>query len=323
VSVVRGQGLFALAALIIAVLAAAAETRRVDAQQAPSIIDAVVEPRQATVGDRLNLTIRVAHDDAFSVTGPAFGDNFGVLELLDVREPLVARAGPGSSITTFGYTLTAFATGAHEVPRLPVRWSSGAGEGVVETEPVTVIIASVLNPGDDELRPLKPQLTIADPAPSPLVPAAYVAIFAALTALGYVLVQRAIGGRPLTAPVEPEPIVLTPAERARAALDALAGERGDLRRYYAGIAATVRRYLSERYGFGAYAMTRRELQRHMSRSGLDRWPARLTGNLLEQSDAVQFAGFEPAPERADADLTAAYEIIELTQEESNAAETDT
>ena len=77
----------------------------------------------------------------------------------------------------------------------------------------------------------------------------------------------------------------------------------------------MRRYLSERYGFPAYAMTRRELQRHMSRSGLDRWPARLTGNLLEQCDAVQFARFAPAPERQDADLTAAYEIIELTQEE--------
>jgi hypothetical protein len=174
----------------------------------------------------------------------------------------------------------------------------------------------VLDPGDTELRPLKPQLEIADPAPSPLVPAAYVAIFAALTALGYVLVQRAIGGRPQTLTQEPEAIPLTPAERARASLDALSTERGDLQRYYAGIAATVRQYLSERYDFPAYAMTRRELQRHMSRSGLDRWPARLTGNLLEQCDAVQFARFAPAPERQEADLTAAYEIIELTQEES-------
>jgi hypothetical protein len=59
-------------------------------------------------------------------------------------------------------------------------------------------------------------------------------------------------------------------------------------------------------------MTRTELQREMSRAGIDRWPARVTANLLEQCDAVQFAGFVPPPERREADLTAAYEIVEIT-----------
>ena len=319
---IRSQGpiRIVVAALIGASLALTLVERPADAQQAPTIADAAIEPRQATVGDRLQLTITVAHDDATSVEGPGFGDNFGALELLEVNEPLVARAGPGASITTLGYILTSFNTGVFDVPPLPVRWASGAGEGIVETEPLRVIIASVLDPGDDVLRPLKPQLEIADPAPSPLVPTLYVAIFAVPTALGYVLVQRAINARPQTATPEPAPIPLTPAERARAALDALAGERADLARYYGAIAMTMRRYLSERYGFPAYAMTRRELQRHMSASGLDRWPARITGNLLEQCDAVQFALFAPAPERTEADLTAAYEIVELTQDERERAE---
>lgn len=301
------------------VLALSVASLSAGAQEAPTIVDAVVEPRQATVGDRLQLTIRVAHNDLFSISGPGFGDNFGTLELLDVAEPHVSRAGPGTSITTLGFTLTSFATGAHELPPLPVRYTSGAGDGVLETDTETIIIESVLSPGDTELRPLKAQLEIADQAPSPIVPAVYVAMFAALTALGYVLVARAIGGRPRETVFEPAPIPLTPAERARAVLDALArGDRRDVAAYYSAIAATVRRYLSERYAFPAYAMTRRELQRHMSRSGLDRWPARLTGNLLEQSDAVQFAGFAPAAERADADLTAAYEIIDLTQADEGA-----
>jgi hypothetical protein len=59
-------------------------------------------------------------------------------------------------------------------------------------------------------------------------------------------------------------------------------------------------------------MTRRELERGMTRAGVDRWPARLMANLLEQCDAVQFGGFAPAPARIDADLTAAYEVIQLT-----------
>ncbi len=312
----RSRLAFALAVLSVACVLVSGGATSANAQQAPTIAGVGVEPRQATVGDRLQLTIKVAHADAYSIVGPGFGDNFGAMELLEIAEPLVTRAGPGSSLTTLGYTLASFTTGAHELPPLPVRWTAGGGEGVIETEPFTIIIQSVLDPGDEALRPLKPQIEIADPAPSPIVPAIYVAMFAALTALGYVLVQRAIGARPQTTTPEPATIPLTPAERARAALDALVGgPHGDLAYYYATIAATVRRYLSERYGFPAYAMTRRELQRHMSRSDLDRWPARVTGNLLEQCDAVQFAAFAPAPERTEADLTAAYEIIELTQAE--------
>lgn len=298
----------------VAILAMALAASLAHAQEAPAIVAVRVTPDTATVGDRLELTIEVDHDDAFTVEGPGFGDSFGKLELIAIADPRTESRG-GVSRTTFGYTLAAFVTGMVELPPLPVRWRGAAGEGAISTPAQTITIESVLTPGDDELRPLKPQLDIADPAPSPIVPIVYVALFAALTALGYVLVSRAIGARPAGAAVAPE-IALTPAEAARAALDALAAADAtgrDLAWYYASIAATVRRYLSGRYGFPAYAMTRTELQRHMTREELGRWLARLTANLLEQCDAVQFAGFAPAPERAEADLTAAYEIIELTQ----------
>ena len=62
-------------------------------------------------------------------------------------------------------------------------------------------------------------------------------------------------------------------------------------------------------------MTRSELERGAERAGIDRWPARVIGNLLEQCDAVEFAAFRPAAERRSADLTAAYEIIELTTQQ--------
>jgi hypothetical protein len=287
----------------------------VEAQQTPTIASVTLEPRLATIGDRLKFTIEVEHARSFSVEGPGFDDSFGEFELVRIDEPRAVENGD-TTRTTLGYTLTTFTLGSVEVPSLSVRWRGEAGEGTLTTEPQSAIIESVLQPGDDELRPLKPQLEIADEAPSPLLPALYVALFAALTVFGYFLVARAIGG-PRVAPapvIEPE-APLTPAERARVSLDALS--RDDLREYYAALASIVRRYLSERYGFAAYAMTRTELQRHMTREELGRWPARLVANLLEQCDAVQFAGFAPAAERAEADLTAAYEIIELTEPAAN------
>jgi hypothetical protein len=37
------------------------------------------------------------------------------------------------------------------------------------------------------------------------------------------------------------------------------------------------------------------------------------GGLLEQCDAVVFAGYRPALERAELDLTAAFEVVEMSR----------
>ncbi len=109
---------------------------------------------------------------------------------------------------------------------------------------------------------------------------------------------------------------MSPEDAARRALDG-AGSRfgadGDFAAYYGVLASTVRDYLTYRFGFPAFALTTVELQGQMVFRGMDRWQARLVGGLLSQCDAVMFAHYRPAGERADADLTAAYEIIEMSR----------
>lgn len=285
------------------------------AQQAPRIVSVTFEPQEATVGDRLTLTITIAHEDGVTVAGPGFDGDFGGLEIIDIAGARTDASG-SETRTTLVYTLAAFETGTAMLPPLPVTYRGASGAGALTTPEQRVEIVSVLAPGETDLRPLKPQLEIDSDAPTPLVPATFVALFAVLTGAGYVLLSHAMASRPLPAPVivAPRP----PHEAARADLDALSrsdlGER-DPTGYYAAIAAIMRRYLSARFDFPAYAMTRRELDHEMRRAGIERWPARLTSNVLEQCDAVQFAGFRPAAPRRDADTTAAYEIIDLTAPE--------
>jgi hypothetical protein len=117
---------------------------------------------------------------------------------------------------------------------------------------------------------------------------------------------------------EPAPVVEASAEdRARLVLDKTGvefGAGGDYVAYYRSIGVTVRSYLSERYGFPAFALTTRELESEMLRRGLDRWQVRVAGGLLTQCDSVVYAHYRPAAERADADLTAAYEIVEMSRQ---------
>jgi hypothetical protein len=79
---------------------------------------------------------------------------------------------------------------------------------------------------------------------------------------------------------------------------------------YRTLASTVRAALASRYGFPARALTTTELERRMEAEGVDRWQARLVGGLLEECDAVVYAGYRPASERRLADLNMAREILE-------------
>jgi hypothetical protein len=265
-----------------------------------------VEPQQATVGDRIEVTVIVAHDDGVTITGPGFDADYGGLEVVEIPPP----ENDGDS-TTLREVLTAFAPGAVTVPPLPIQWTATDGaSGTVQTPAQSLEVRSVLQAGDDTLRPLKPQLDLETEAPSPLVPTSVVVMMAVLLAFGYYLMRRAVDARPRRPEVLLPP--LSPGDAARRELDALSAAGADPRPFYAAIAMVMRHYLSAQFDFPAYAMTRTELQREMARAGIDRWPARVTGNLLEQCDAVQFAGFVPPVERREADLTAAYEIIDIT-----------
>ena len=147
-----------------------------------------------------------------------------------------------------------------------------------------------------------------DAPPSPLLPALFVAVFAILTAAGYLLHFRTLKMQP------PTLLPTVPAEeRARAALasaEPLADI--DVRAYYGCIGAAIRAYLAERFALSATAMSRNEVETAMASARSDPRAAALAAGLLESCDAAQFAGLVPDHAHRAADLADAREIIELT-----------
>lgn len=286
----------------------------------PVVTSVRVEPFVANVGDRMTLTIEVDHEAGVTIEGPAADADFGSLEFVGAAAPVVTADDDGSGErTTLAYTVTTFVLGSATTPAFEITWRGPGVEGTITTDPAPYTVDSVLAPDDNTLRPLKTQFELPQPAPAPFVPATFVVMMAGLTALGYWLMRRAIDTRPAPVVAVAAPIVpaIPPGVIARAELDAIGADglaASDPEAYYARIASTVRQYLSARFDFPGYAMTRREMERGMTRAGIDRWPSRVTSNLLEQCDAVQFAKFRPARERWEQDLAAAYEIVEITSE---------
>ncbi len=320
-----------LAALVLAALlwvaVPAAHAQTPDA--AGATLGVTIDRTEVTVGDRISvtLTLRLPADAQPDLS--ALDRQFGDLDVLFVGLPDVQALPDGRSLVRARYEVAAFRPGATAIPILTVPYTTAAGSATVASaQPLPVTVTSVLqvpegeDPGD--IRDLKPQIDLSYRgglswrAVLPALAAA-VAVAAAVAGL---LWWRARRRRPAPAPVS---TAATPAyeSAALAELDRIAGlglvEEGKLREFHALLAACIRRYLSERFGFPAFALTTSELAGRMEREGIDRWPARLATGLLTECDAVEYAGYVPAAARAGTSLDIAREIVVLTREAADPA----
>jgi len=301
-------------AFAAAILGLAAMTAGAGAEPVVTGVE-VQAPDNLTVGDRFHLLVRLEAEKGTEVSIAA-GALPIAFEVTNTPSPQRRSLPGGREEIIFDLEVAVFLPGDVPVPPIEVAYQEPDGiTGSVLTPAALVIVESVLDPSAPLApRGLKPQLEVGS--------AGSAAIF--FTALGVVLAVLAVvvlliyrSTRPRRQPAMAlETADMGPEDRARVVLEAAgaAFERDrDFVTYYGAIAVTVRNYLTERYGFHAFALTTRELNAEMGRRGIDRWQARLVNGLLTQCDAAVYARYQPALERAGHDLTAAFEIVEMSR----------
>jgi hypothetical protein len=276
-----------------------------------------VDRTDFTLGDRVRVTVTVQHpaDVLVDIKPP---EKSTALRVIDTPPPVDTPNADGTTLTRFEFVLGLFALGQQQVPPLNLTWlqedgTSGAGQ--VTVPPLNV--RSTVAADDTVPRPLKPQLSVEGaPAAWPLAAAIGAGIVAAIALAAGAVWWRMHRRRPAAA--VPVPVIAPLAEdQARRLLEEMARANplasGDYDTYYGTISAVIRGYLQQRFEFSATALTRGELVRRMSSLGVERWQARLVGGLLDRCDSAVYARRRPDPASADHDLTAAFEIIELSR----------
>lgn len=260
----------------------------------------------AEIGQRINLHMEVVTPRGATVDVLPGSPTWNRVEVIEVRSSTVRDAGD-KAIHSIDLVVAPFLTG--DLAFAPALTVVVGSETTLRLMPMALLtVVPSLLPGDKlELSPLAPPRAI-DGAESLLLRPAIVlgAISGALLALmlGFVLVQRIVHHMRKAPPLvfEPAPVPSLAAAELLLASDPVAA--------YRTLAAIVRSELGTRYGFPAPALTTRELKGRMEGAGVDRWEARLVGGLLEECDAVVYAGYRPAAERRAADLTMAREIVQ-------------
>ncbi len=310
--------------LVLASAFVAFAPRAAAAQQPPAPIlgvEITMTRGDLSIGDRVAMTLRVRHRADVAVTA-----TLEAPASIEFGKPAVSTLAlpDGAVQTTVTWTVQPFVIGRVRPTPFPVAWVTQDGRtGRFQVQPPEFEVIPTRAPGDTGLRGLK------EPAAVPGGPSAWLrpslTALAAATALPVVvglvwLVARrlrALLRRHYGPAIEVAVAPVTAESSARESLDDLAGmtliESPAFERYYGTIAVVVRRYLSERIGFNAHALTTDELELRMTANGVDRWQARLVGGLLERCDAAVYAHRFPDPASADHDLTVAYEIVELSR----------
>lgn len=291
------------ALLLAALIAALALALPAAAQDGDS---ATVTKPGAEIGEQVRLVLEVVTPPGASVELDPAAPSWGSVQV--VRTESQTQQPQGDSIRhTITVVIAAFGLGRLDF-QPAVNIIQGVDSSPRDLPAVSMeIVATLAADAPLQLSPLPPPSAISGAESPFLRPAIALGALLAvilLAGLSYIAVQ-AVKRRPRRVPAaegEPPPHPDLAGAGALLHTDPVAA--------YRALASDVRRHLGQRYGFPAVALTSRELETRMEAVGVDRWEARLVGGLLENCDAVVYAGYRPAAERREADLTMAREIVE-------------
>lgn len=264
----------------------------------------VANPSQVTVGDIFTLTLQVIHPAGAQIAPAPFESQWGVFEIRQI-EPLATTTLEGGneeqSIQVLRATL--WATGTFTTPEYEISVVDADGMATQHSvQSATVNVKSVLQPGDETLRDIKPQASLA------FIPR-WVQILAALIIAAMVLgaiiwLWQRRRNVPEDTASEPIFVDTRPADvKALEALHEIAERHLPTQRLFAEhydlVTDVVRRYLHEGFGIPALDQTTSELNLTFPSNVLDVDDRALLFQLLEEADLVKFAKVEPDFGQAD------------------------
>lgn len=232
-------------------------------ERGPVTVTMMVDRKEITIADRLNLTLRVDAEEEYSTELPRFGEKLEQFGIVDYETSQPTLVDDGKVRIERSYVLEPFLSGEYKVPSMTVRfWKEGEGDEPkvheLETEELSVTVSSLLPETLAELaiEDIVPPMEM----PAPPMQAAWPWLSgggAVLCLLGFV-VWRARRKR-LSAQAPPP---LPADEIAYRELEALIAEdlvgKGEIKLFYTRVSDILRRYIENRFGLHAPERTTEE-----------------------------------------------------------------
>ena len=261
-----------------------------------------VDKKEATIADRLTLTIDVFSSEDYEARLPAFGEKLDQFGIVDYTTPQPELIEDNKTKRTRSYVLEPFLSGDYVIPPMKVEFWSKKEEDAkrheLETDEVAIKIKSLL-PEDVE------NLQIHDIEDPVLMPKAKISespyLWIGLGALAVLLAAGALFAALRKGQEKISEQIVPAHEIAYRALERLIAEnlpgKGEIKEFYQRISDILRQYIENRFGLHAPEQTTEEFLTALGANAtLAPGHKSLLKNFLQHCDLVKFAKHEPTTE---------------------------
>jgi hypothetical protein len=280
---------------------------------------ATVDKKEATIGEKIQYTIRVTYKDEITLQMPEPSQQMGVFTVKGKgRVERSGRERDGYTVLEQSFLVDAYKIGRQTIPALKIKYKGIQGEGEIATNEVVVDIRGIIKEGE-------PPADIKDIIPPLDVPMSYkrlvLWIIAGIGGLSlgciiYVFVNKFKNRQEKQ---EEAFIRKSPHEIAYELLEQLSRDdliaKGLVKEYYYRITNIVRHYIEDRFGLLAPEHTTEEFLVEMARTNkLHDNHKQLMGKFLERCDMVKYAKYGPSKAEAEEVFSLAKRFIDETRE---------
>ena len=278
-----------------------------------------LEPREITVGDPVEMVLRLKVDEKAIVQWPR-QDDLSPAEILKIDT--LSAAGEERAIR---YTVSVFEPGSSELPDLPIAIQYEDHIDTVWIDPGTIEVISIIEPEDSlsGIRDIKPPIRLAwtwrDALP-------YVIAFVIVILLGiagYLLWRhhrRLQGELPVYVPPPPPPYTTALRRMENLRLKKL-WQGGYIKEYYSELTEIIKHYIGGRFGINAPEMTTMELFGTRNYWSFGGETLNQVKRIVNCADMVKFAKFMPDRSDHTSCMDAGFDYLKATKPEEDVVAT--
>ncbi len=280
---------------------------------------ATADKKEATIGEKVKLTVWVNYKADLVVEFPELGQQIGVFAVKKVEggsSPRPERNGYFS--VERSWVLCAYEVGRQTVPPLKIKYKGRSGEETVATNEVSVEIKGLLKEGEvaPDIKDIRPPLDVPTNFKRLILwLSAGITTLLFSGAIFWLLWKRKAAQRM----PEKKPPPRAPHEVAYELLDALANEgliaKGMVKEYYYRLTDIVRHYIEGRFGLLAPERTTEEFLVEMAHANtLDKAHKVLIQDFLNHCDMVKYAKYGPSLLEIEETYSVARRLIDETKD---------
>jgi hypothetical protein len=315
----------------------------------PLSVETSTDRRAIAIGDTVSLILDLTWESGVEPRPVATRENLGDFIVRDIRQGPVVPA-EGGFARRVSVLLTVFEVGEHTVPSIPILFKGADGKaGRIETEPVDIVVESVLAGDSTEVRDIKPPLSVKKRWKEIILSYALLIGLASAAATSVLVSVRKKSEievlarkiwlkitRPIMAFVawlltliglkeKPEPETydievaepyIDPVEAAYTELARIEAlgliEKGLIDDLYTLVSEVLRRYIERKYGVLAMELPTSYILRAIAARGVMAVCYGEVRDVLEECDLVKFATYIPPDESVASIIGRAREIVRAT-----------